>query len=127
MKKKQFITLIIFLTLVGSFLLTSPVQAQTGLLPSAGIVSFTLPCTCSVPNLWIWYTPLYLGGPVVITGPMAYSPFFTTLYGYFLIGVPGLWNLDDYVPGVQACWIYVGTGCVTFPAIGLMSKVGTNY
>lgn len=128
MRKKQFITLIVSLTFAGLPLLTSPAQAQVKvkLLPFGGLVSYSKPCTCS-GTLWIWFTPLYLGGPVVITGPVVYSPYSTVLYGYYNIGVPGTWHLGDYVPGVQACWMYAGTGCVTVPSVGLMNKVGTNY
>ncbi len=127
MRKKQFTTLVVSLALVGLFLPTSQTRAQTGLLPFGGLVSSPVTCTCSPGNLWIWFTPLYLGGPVVITGPLVYSPFSTVLYGYYNIGVPGTWHLGDYIPGVQACWMYAGTGCVTVPSVGLMNKVGTNY
>jgi len=128
MKKKQFITLIISLTLVGlSLPVSSSAQTLPKLLPFGGLVSSSVTCTCSPGNLWIWFTPLYLGGPVVITGPLVYSPFSTVLYGYYNIGVSGTWHLGDYTPGVQACWMYAGTGCVTVPSVGLMNKVGTNY
>ena len=127
--KKQFVTLTIFFSFAGSFLLVLPMRAYAAasiqLLPFAGIVSYTTECTCS-GTLWIWFAPLYLGGPVVITGPVVYSPYKTILYGYYNIGVSGLWHLGDYTPGEQACSTYIGTGCVTLPAIGLMSKVGTN-
>lgn len=127
MKKKQFITLIISLTLVGLSWPASSARAQTGLLPFGGIVSYKINCSCSPGLSWIWFTPLYLGGPINITGPMIYSPFSTILYGYYMIGVPGKWHLGDYIPGVQACWIRVYKYCVPLPAVGLMSKVGTNY
>src|SRR3989344_498893 len=124
MKRKYTHTLIVFLVLIGILLSTSSVQAQG--LPFGGIVSSRFSCTCS-GTTWIWFTPLYLGGPVVITGPMVYSPFSTILYGYYMIGVPGTWHLGDYYPGVQACWVYAVKGCVILPSVGLMSKVGTNY
>ncbi|OHA92556.1 MAG: hypothetical protein A2665_02390 [Candidatus Zambryskibacteria bacterium RIFCSPHIGHO2_01_FULL_46_30] len=127
MRKKQFITLIVSLALVGLFLPTSQTRAQTGLLPFGGLVSSPVTCTCSPGNIWIWFTPLYLGGPINIAGPMIYSPFSTILYGYYMIGVPGKWHLGDYIPGVQACWISAKFFCFPLPAIGLMSKVGTNY
>ena len=100
--------------------------AQTGLLPFAGIVSDTEVCTCSPGILWIWFTPLYLGGDVVVTGPEDYSVYSTTLYGYYMIGKTGLWHLGDYNPFPLACWIIAGPACLPLPAIGLMSKVGTN-
>lgn len=124
MKKKQFVAFVVSLTFVGMFLLVSPVQAQFEL-PFGGIASFPLPCTCSF-TLAVWFTPLYLGGPVVITGPLVYSPYSTIPYAYYMIGVPGIWHLGSYIPGVQACWMFIGLGCVPFPTIGLMTKVGTN-
>jgi len=129
MKKKQFITLVVSLIFIGLSLPASFAQAQAlpKLLPFGGLVSYPITCTCSPGNIWIWFTPLYLGGPINITGPMVYSPFSTILYGYYMIGVPGKWHLGDYVPGVQACWIKVYKFCVPLPAVGLMSKVGTNY
>ncbi|MDO8589876.1 MAG: hypothetical protein Q7R69_01215 [bacterium] len=125
MKRKQLITLVISLTLVGLFLPTSPAKAQ-GLLPFGGVVSFEMECTCTVGFMWIWFSPLYLGGPVVITGPMVYSPYSTILYGYYEIGVSGTWHLGDYTPGVQACWMILEEECIVWPSFGLMGKVGTN-
>lgn len=58
---------------------------------------------------------------------MVYSPYSTILYAYYNIGVPGTYALGSYTPGVQACWMYVVTGCIPLPAIGLMFQVGTNY
>lgn len=124
--KKQFITLILSFTFVALLLPTSLARAQTTLLPFGGVVSSTVACTCSPSLFWIWYTPLYLGGPIMIAGPMVYSPFSTILYGYYEILVSGAWHLGDYVPGVQACWMTAGKTCVVLPSIGLLSKVGTN-
>lgn len=124
---KRLITLIISLTLVGTLLPTSLTNAQEMVpgLPFGGLVSFSTACTCSA-GLWIWFTPLYLGGPLVTTGAMAYSPITTRLYANFRIGVSGAWHLGSYIPGVQACWMIVGTGCAPFPVYGLINKVGTN-
>lgn len=120
----------IFLTMLivgGLFLPLFSTRAQT-LLPFAGITTTIYPCTCS-GTLWIWYTPLWLGGPAYIPsgGPMVYSPFSTILYAYYNIEVPGTYVLGSYTPGVQACWMYVVTGCVIFPSTGLMFQAGTNY
>ena len=116
--------------LIASLLLffnANSVHAQTGLLPSAGIVSFKYECDCPYGIWWIWFTPLYLGGPVVFSGPMDYSTFSTTLYAYpWDIGVPGKWHLDDYIPGVQACWVQAGFFCFPLIAVGLLNKVGMN-
>ena len=127
MKSKLIIVSIFFITCVGLFLPALSVKAQVPIVerPFGGVVSFSLPCTCS-GNLWVWFTPLSLGGPVVVTGPLVYSPFYTTLYANFRIGVPTTWHLGSYLPGVQACWMYAVVGCFPFPATGLMTKVGTN-
>ncbi len=123
MKRKYTHTLIVFLVLIGILLSTSSVQAQG--LPFGGIVSSRFSCTCS-GTTWIWFTPLYLGGPVVATGALVYSPFSTILYANLNIGVSGKWHLGDYLPGVQACWIRVWKFCLPLPSLGLMTKVGTN-
>src|SRR3989344_4881410 len=109
MKRKYTHTLIVFLVLIGILLSTSSVQAQG------------LPCTCS-GTTWIWFTPLYLGGPTVTTGALVYSPFSTLLYANLNIGVSGKWHLGDYLPGVQACWIRVWKFCLPLPSLGLMTK-----
>lgn len=127
MKKNFAIVFVAPLVLLGLLLPSFSAKAQTGsLLPFGGMVSYTMACTCSTSILWIWFTPLYLGGPVVITGPLAYSPFSTLLYGNFNIGVPSKWHLGSYTPGVQACWMYAVAGCFPLPTIGLIDKVGTN-
>ncbi len=124
MKKKKFLTLAVSMILIFSILPSSRIDAQT-LLPFAGIVSFPIPCTCTA-NLWIWFTPLYLGGPAVLTGPMVYSPYSTILYANFFIGVPSKYHLGSYIPGIQSCWIFAGFFCFPLPTIGHMFQVGTN-
>ncbi|MDP3763915.1 MAG: hypothetical protein Q8Q92_04760 [bacterium] len=123
MKKKQLIAFVVSVIFVGAFLSASPAQAQG--LSFGGLASFPIPCTCSF-TMAVWFTPLYLGGPIAITGPLVYSPYSTILYAYYMIGVPGVWHLGSYIPGVQACWMYAGVACVPFPTIGLMTKVGTG-
>lgn len=124
MKKKPFLAFIISLVLVGALSPTSSVRAQYES-PFGGLVSFYYPCTCTA-NLWIWFTPLYLGGPAVITGPMVYSPYATIPYANYQIGIPGTYHLGSYLPGTQACWMYIGYGCIIWSSVGLMTKVGTN-
>lgn len=125
MKKGHFPISLIFFALVGLSLPISSAHAQG--LPFGGLVSFTLPCTCS-GNLAIWFTPLYLGGPVPVTGFLAYSPFSTIPYSHYKFGVPFTWHLGSYLPGVQACLMIVPKkGCVPFPVFGLINKVGTSF
>ncbi len=89
-----------------------------------GLANFFIPCTCSA-NLWVYFTPLYLSS-VPITGPLVYTPYATLPYPNFLSGVPGVWHLGGFVPGVQACWFYVGITCVPIPNYGMMTLVGTS-
>lgn len=126
--KKTFIAFIIIFFLVSLLVLPTRSSAQVPGLPFGGLVSFSLPCTCS-GGLWVWFTPLYLGGPAVLSGPLVYSPFSTMLYAFYMIGVPGTWHLGSYVPGAQACWIIApppAVGCVPLPSVGVMTKVGTS-
>lgn len=125
MKKKQSVSLIVSLSLVWLFVPALPARAQSGLLPFGGIVAFETECTCS-SMMYIWFIPLYLGGPVNITGPMVYSPFSTVLYPEFEIGTSGTWHLGDYTPGIPACWMIEGEECIEWPSFGLMGKVATN-
>ena len=116
----------LLIPLITSAVLLFPFGAKAQLeLAFAGVASFSIPCTCS-GTLAIWFAPLYLGGPILITGPVTYSPYSTLPFADFMIGVPTAWHLGSFLPGVQACWIYVGVSCVPFPTIGLMTKVGTN-
>lgn len=122
MKKIKILT-VSFVLFATSFFTTSSVFAVG--LPFGGRVVFALPCTCSA-NLWVYFAPLSPSPPLPPTGALVYSPYLTRLYSYFAIGTPASWELGDYVPGVQACFQYVGTSCVPIPAYGLMGKVGTG-
>lgn len=124
MKKKHFLTSLISLTLVGVLFLPSQTHAQV--LPFGGLVSFSIPCTCSAGMRWVWHTPLFLGGPIAITGPVVYSPFSTVPYPHYLFGVPSTWDLGSYIPGVQACWMYAVVACFPLYSIGLMTMTGTS-
>ena len=123
MVKKPLSIVITCLFLCG--MLFPPTKAEAQLLPFGGLVSFSFPCTCSF-TLAVWLTPLYLGGPIILSGPLVYSQYSTILYGNFLIGEPGTWELGSYIPGVQACWMYYGLTCAPFPTIGVMGEVGTS-
>ena len=128
MKKKQLITIVFSLVLVGLFLPNSSARAQVQQ-SFGGIVSFPITCTCpgSAGNRWIWFTPLDLGGPApYITGPLVYSLYSTILYSNRSPGVPLYQHIGDYTPGVQACWMTIVTGCIPLPNLGLMFQLGTS-
>ncbi len=99
------------------------VEANTAL-PFGGLVTFTLPCTCS-GALWIWFTPLWLGN-IPGSGPLVYVPYSSLLYQGYMIGVPGAWHLGEYAPGVQACFQVTPVGCIPQPAIGVITQTGTS-
>lgn len=129
-RKKIFIllSLIIFFWIIPASSSASGLGAGAFVpgLPFGGLVSFTLPCSCSA-NLWIWFSPLHFP-PKTIVGPLIYQPGYTALYGDFAIGIPGTWHLGSYTPvvGNGVCWQYVGEACVVMPNLGLINKVGTG-
>lgn len=128
MIKKTLIIFSLLLVLIVSAISPARSHAQAIGLPFGGYVNYSLPCTCS-GTLWVWFTPLYLGGPIIGAGPLVYSPFSTLLFSNYLIGVPGTWHLGSYVPGAQACWMIApppAVGCVPLPAAGVMTAVGTS-
>ncbi len=121
----RYLKLIISIGIASVFLLL-PVSTSAAVgLPFGGIAAFPLPCTCT-GTVAIWFAPLYLGGPIAITGPLVYSPYSTIPFANYMTGVPGVWHLGSYLPGVQACWMFGGITCFPFPTIGLMTKVGTG-
>jgi hypothetical protein len=83
-----------------------------------------IPCTCS-GTVWSFFAPLYLTA-VPIAGAMVYSPASTIPYPYGFQTIPAASHVGAYIPGVQACWIYVGFSCVMLPSVGLMLYVGTG-
>src|SRR3989344_2502284 len=125
MKKKQLTVLVLSLALVGMFLPASSARAQFER-PFGVIVSFSVSCTFAPGNIWVWFYPLYLGGPVVASAPMVYSPYATRLFANFNIAVPSKYHLGSYVVTGPTCWMYAVAGCFPLTAIGLMTKVGTN-
>ncbi len=106
-----------------------PVQKADALvppmLPFGGWPVFIFPCICSA-SIWAWFAPLYLGGPVIATGPLVYVPYATVPFANFLPSIPSVPHDGAYIPGVQACWIYVGIACVPLPSLGVMGFVGTG-
>lgn len=96
-----------------------------------GLVSYTIPCTCpgSIGNLWIYFTPLFLGSEIPLTGPLVYIPYSSKLYAWYSIGVPTSWHLGSYTPGVQACFMLLpppATGCFPLISAGVINYVGTS-
>ncbi|KKU50255.1 MAG: hypothetical protein A3F53_01695 [Candidatus Zambryskibacteria bacterium RIFCSPHIGHO2_12_FULL_48_10] len=114
------------LSVLLSFAMLFPVSyAKAQIMPFGGLSTFFVPCTCS-GNLAIWFAPFFLGGPAIATGFITYSPYATFQYSDYMAGMPDVWYLGSYIPGVQACYIYVGVTCTLFPTIGLMTQVGTG-
>lgn len=110
--------------LILSTFFTSPAYAVI-FLPFGGLVTFTISCTCGA-NLWVYFTPLSPSPPLPTSGALVYSPYGTRAYSYFFVGKSGTWELGDYIPGVQTCWIYAGKSCAILPSFGQMKKVGTG-
>ncbi len=126
--KKTISKLLISILLFSSFFLSTPSVSHAQLPGFGGFTIFDIPCTCS-GTLYVWYTPLWLGG-ILLSGPMVYSPFSTLLFAYYMIGVPGTWALGNYVPAAPSCWMIVpaptGVACIPWPAIGTMFFTGTG-
>lgn len=119
-------SLIVSLSLIAG--LTLPLRADAlvpPFLPFGGITTISIPCTCTF-TFWTWFTPLYLSS-VPMAGPLAYVPYGTVLFGNFIPPiVPVTPHLGAYIPGVQACWMYVGIACIPLPVIGMMGFVGSG-
>jgi hypothetical protein len=113
------------LAIVLVFILSPLVtQASVGL-GFGGLVSFSLPCTCS-GGLWVWFTPLYLNSPVPVSGALYYAPYHTIPYSWYEFGMPLTWELGTFTPGVQECYIVVAAGCAPLPTLGTMYMSGTS-
>lgn len=118
-------------SLVSLFYFVDTRQVSAQGLPFGGLVTTAIPCTCpgSIGNIWISYAPLYLGSPIPSTGSLVYVPYITRVFAWFRIGIPLIWHLGSYIPGVQACWMIVpppAAGCVPLPAAGVISQMGTS-
>lgn len=112
MKNVMLVPIILLCALVFAFPSISHAQA-----PFGGLVVAEIFCTCS-PFTWQWFVPLFLG-PVPMTGALAVpdTPFlFQHEWSY-----PHTWVLGLYTPGVQACQMYVGLGCITLPSLGVIT------
>ncbi len=115
--KKIFLGSFVFLS---AFALPPLSHAQT---PFGGLDVFEMPCTCS-PFMYTVFTPFYLG-PIPVTGVLA-VPDTPTIYPYYEL-FPSAWALGLFTPGGQACWMYVGWGCVPLPTAGVMDPfTGTS-
>ncbi len=113
--------------LVGLVVFCSvPVHVQGQGLPGfSGYPAATpIPCLCTA-TVWSLFAPLYLTA-VPIVGAMVYSPATTLPYPYFFQTIPASSHVGAYIPGVQACWIWVGLSCVPLPDVGLMLYLSTG-
>lgn len=91
----------------------------------SGYPAFTpIPCTCS-DTLWSYFAPLFLT-EIPMMGPMVYAPYATIPYPYDTPTMPAAPHVGAYLPGVQACWMYIGYGCVVIPSVGVMEYVGNG-
>ncbi len=89
-----------------------------------GLAIFTIPCTCSAAT-WDWFAPLFLAA-VPVTGPVTYVPYATVPFANYTPELPGIGYLGAYMPGIPACWQYLGVTCVLMPSVGAMAFVGTG-
>lgn len=106
--------------------------------PFGGFVEEVFYCTCSFNILTILdenrctegvpptananlAAPSCLGSPRVLS----YVPWSTSLYPYYQIYEPGVWLLGLW-RGLDACRVYVGSGCITVGYYPHMTMVGTS-
>lgn len=124
---RKYLSLVAGVALLASFLFPLKASAVVPpLLSYGGTHIFSLPCTCSL-SAWAYYAPLFLSS-VPVTGPITYVPGASWLFANFI--PPIVPDLTDYegafLPGVQACWIYVGLACVPLPSLGVTAFTGTG-
>ncbi len=89
------------------------------------VPSLPVPCTCS-GMLWIPFAPLYPQPLLPPFGALTYMPGTTILKPWFRIGVPLTWELGQFTPGLQLCYIGAPPACVILPSNGHMFLVGTS-
>lgn len=99
------------LVALAVFWMPVPSHAQV---PFGGLEVLEFPCTCS-PFMYVAFAPLYIASVVPVTGSMADE--YTHIFAHFVPHV-GAWQLGYFTPGVQACWMYVGTGCAPLAVLG---------
>lgn len=94
-------------------------RTQAAGLPFGGMVTVSIPCTCSTGMFLLTIGPPRGGQFVYQVGTQAYSNF----------NLPrvGVWTLGLYVPG-GVCMIYAGKSCVAtgLPLGTITSVVGTS-
>jgi len=123
-KRKKILGIALFTAItISSFL---PLKTSAFGVPGfSGYPAFTpVPCVCSA-SIWSFHAPLWLS-IIPIAGPMVYVPYATIPYPYFAITIPATSQVGAYLPGVQACWQYVGVACVLIPSIGVEMWTGTG-
>ncbi len=92
--------------------------------PFGGLDVFEFPCTCS-PFMYTVFAPLYLSA-IPMVGALA-TPDSPTMFPYYAL-FPSAWALGFFTPGVPACWMYVGWGCLPIlSTLGVMTPfTGTS-
>lgn len=107
----------IFATFILATVMTLPSVSHAALVPYGGLIVFSIPCTCGFVFNYHMFAPLFLG-PIPMAGGLS-APQVITFPFYYLH--PGAWALGAYVPGAQACWMYVGFGCAPLPGLGTIT------
>lgn len=102
--------------LVLAFSLPSPAQAVG--VPFGGIISVSMPCSCS--GNWLVIVAGFPSGYV----PLVVQPGVTIPFPFYSLYKPGAFTKGDYVPG-GVC-LMPGTPCWTFPVLGTINLVGTS-
>lgn len=118
----KLITIVLLLSsfALGYFAISTSAVAPLGF---GGRVVFWFPCTCSYSTV-IYYKPTF---PTTLKmASLAYLPEGTLVYSLYNIITYGTSHLGQYLPGVQACYIYVGYGCALVPNDGVMIQLGTS-
>lgn len=123
---KIFFSSIVGISMLGAFILgfwVTQSQAQIGTISFGGQVLTWVPCTCSA-NIAILYVPTI---PTTLVVPvLTYNPYSTIPFTFYNLFTPKVKHLGNYLPGVQACWMYALITCVPIPTQGLITQVGTT-
>ncbi len=94
-------------------------QAVAVLVPFGGFVTYVNPIICDCSGFVVTQMYVVLGGaaPPISNILLNYVNGSEAFLNYNL-PEPGVATLGFYVPAVQSCLTYIGTGCVIVPAVG---------